>query len=320
MGWPKARQGVAEETSAQDDGGSASGEPVRNAEIPQHMGWDGEDRDGEDPDGEDLGGEDRDGNDRDGEDLGGEEAAAGLASSSQEDNRGVSSGASAMAGEGEEVDELRRLQRAVTRAYDAATADGGEGGPAASAKLRRALQRYNIAVERGREAEQGGIGGAQPDAMGDGPSPSSIGKASGNLKASGNPDARPRRRYRILKRGIQPPRRPTPADFRDADGANAPVAVPTTPRTNDESAVPVASTPNRQAWSEATVVDMGCLGIESLVGYRMYKGNEQWQVRWHGYGAEDDTWETLHALTGGEWARLADQLRREHVRACETEG
>ena len=39
--------------------------------------------------------------------------------------------------------------------------------------------------------------------------------------------------------------------------------------------------------------------IEAIVGYREFKGNEQWRVRWAGCGAESDTWET---------SKLADVL------------
>ena len=58
-------------------------------------------------------------------------------------------------------------------------------------------------------------------------------------------------------------------------------------------------------------------GVAAL-GYKMkqqekpvFKGNEQWRVRWEGEGEEGDTWETFRVLDTEALRRRAEELRAE---------
>mmetsp|Transcript_35810 Transcript_35810/g.89109 ORF Transcript_35810/g.89109 Transcript_35810/m.89109 type:complete len:80 (+) Transcript_35810:1241-1480(+) len=53
-------------------------------------------------------------------------------------------------------------------------------------------------------------------------------------------------------------------------------------------------------------------GIQGVLGYRVFKGNEQWRVRWEGEGEEQDTWEVWGVLDTSELRAHAERLRESH--------
>ena len=55
--------------------------------------------------------------------------------------------------------------------------------------------------------------------------------------------------------------------------------------------------------------EASAVGIEALLGYRVSRGNEQWRVRWKGYGQDADTWEVWQVLDTEALRRHADALR-----------
>jgi len=52
-------------------------------------------------------------------------------------------------------------------------------------------------------------------------------------------------------------------------------------------------------------------GIAQLLAYRVFKGNEQWRVRWQECGEEDDTWEAFGVIDTETLRRQAEQLKAE---------
>jgi len=49
--------------------------------------------------------------------------------------------------------------------------------------------------------------------------------------------------------------------------------------------------------------------IESLVDFRLFKGSEQWRVRWRGCGPDEDTWERWDKLDSPALQERAKTLR-----------
>jgi len=76
--------------------------------------------------------------------------------------------------------------------------------------------------------------------------------------------------------------------------------------TVDESAVE-ADAAARSAVGGAT--EVSAAGIEQVVEYRVFKGNEQWRVRWHGSGEDGDTWESFRVLDTAQLQATAEALR-----------
>ena len=69
-----------------------------------------------------------------------------------------------------------------------------------------------------------------------------------------------------------------------------------------------------QAAAEAAAdpaADGSATAIAALVAYRVFKGNAQWRVRWRGYGAEGDTWESIHVLNTEELRKQAQLLKEQ---------
>lgn len=50
--------------------------------------------------------------------------------------------------------------------------------------------------------------------------------------------------------------------------------------------------------------------IEAVVDYRIFKGLEQWRVRWRGYGPDSDTWERMQVLESHHLTGDAEAERR----------
>lgn len=67
-----------------------------------------------------------------------------------------------------------------------------------------------------------------------------------------------------------------------------------------------------QASAKSSAASASPAGIVSLEGYRVYKGNEQWRVRWKGEGKAGDTWEVWARLDTEELRSRAEQLREAH--------
>ena len=80
-------------------------------------------------------------------------------------------------------------------------------------------------------------------------------------------------------------------------------------------AMEMASTRDDGALSDEAsgVGDEAGVGIEELLEYRVWLGNEQWRVRWRGEGEEADTWETWRVLDTEALRRCAETLRRGQV-------
>ena len=55
--------------------------------------------------------------------------------------------------------------------------------------------------------------------------------------------------------------------------------------------------------------EASAIGIEALLEYRVWLGNEQWRVRWRGEGDEADTWEMWRVLDTEALRRRAESLR-----------
>lgn len=57
---------------------------------------------------------------------------------------------------------------------------------------------------------------------------------------------------------------------------------------------------------------VGTSTIAKVVGYRQWKGLEQWQVQWPGLGPEEGTWELMGVVEAEGLREAAEQRRREH--------
>ena len=72
---------------------------------------------------------------------------------------------------------------------------------------------------------------------------------------------------------------------------------------NKEDAPPEGSAPS--------ATEVSAAGIEEVLAFRRFKGNEQWRVRWQGEDEEGDTWEAWRVLDTAALRSRADQLRDE---------
>ena len=74
-------------------------------------------------------------------------------------------------------------------------------------------------------------------------------------------------------------------------------------------AVPAASEPAGASEAVEAAATGSVAGIEDVLGYRTFKGNEQWRVRWVGYGEQGDSWESLSVLDTEDLRRKATLLK-----------
>lgn len=82
----------------------------------------------------------------------------------------------------------------------------------------------------------------------------------------------------------------------------------TTAKKTAKGALQLSSPKAVQAVSKAS-------DIESLVNFRLFKGSEQWRVRWRGCGPDEDTWERWDKLDSPELQERAKMLRSEEQHA-----
>ena len=50
--------------------------------------------------------------------------------------------------------------------------------------------------------------------------------------------------------------------------------------------------------------------VEKILDHRIYRGQQQWKVRWKGYGSENDTWEPASSFVGPiqlDWKEFNDK-------------
>ena len=58
--------------------------------------------------------------------------------------------------------------------------------------------------------------------------------------------------------------------------------------------------------------EISAADIADVINYRVFKGNEQWCVRWVGCDDDDTSWEAWHVLDTAELRRCAEQLKAQN--------